>query len=131
MTTEVLIKIIEDLQRGAEEILDDKAREYTDGKDRLHNFKTIGNMLGIDPAMVAMVYAYKHFSSITSYLRRRETATEEPLPLTEPLKGRFQDLLNYTKLLWAIIEEESPPTTTFAWDHSVDAKEPVTVYEQG
>jgi hypothetical protein len=83
-----------------------KGVEYANNKDCNHNFKIIGEKLGIDPKIVLWIYASKHFQSIESYLKTGAT-------LTEPIEGRIADAINYLFILNSMIEEQKKENTNF------------------
>jgi hypothetical protein len=82
-----------------------KGVEYTDGIDRLDNFKRLGRELGCSPKMILWVYLRKHIDSIATYIR-----AEGRGPLSEPIQGRIKDARIYLALLRGLIEEESMGT---------------------
>lgn len=96
----------------AREIEMSKRPAYTIGSaDVLANFKTVAARLGITPRQALGVYMLKHVDAITSALK------DPTIPQGEALEGRFCDLINYTKLAWAVISEtggEVPPPKVIA-----------------
>ena len=78
-----------------------KGAEYTiSSDDRLANFKAIAKEIDVPLLKVWYVYAYKHWASISNYVKVGEIKS------TEPIEGRIMDLRNYLALGRAIIEEE-------------------------
>lgn len=88
------------------DLLVSKGREYAGTEDRLSNFKRGANLTGATPLQVAFIYASKHYDSIATYVR--ETAADRGLVpnLSEPIEGRFDDLINYMILMKAIVVEQ-------------------------
>jgi hypothetical protein len=82
-----------------------KGKEYTvssinGNEDKLKNFKSIGERLGLSASMVCMVYLLKHIDSIRNYVLEGKEFSNEPI------EGRIHDARNYFLLLGAIIKEE-------------------------
>lgn len=91
-----------------------KGGEYTDGQDRLSNFRRNGNALGLRMEQIWAVYAGKHWDAITTYIRDMGTGTLRVR--TEPIAGRVDDMLTYLLLFKAMLVEageiklnEAPP----------------------
>lgn len=84
-------------------ILVAKGAEYAGSADRLANFKRGAANTGVEPLTVLHVYMAKHWDSISSYVRAKQRG-ENPT-LSEPIIGRFHDLINYAVLAIALIEE--------------------------
>lgn len=84
------------------ELMRDKGKEYTvSDEDKLKNFKSIGERLGLKPEMVCMVYLLKHMDSVRNFvIEGRESSNE-------PIQGRLHDIRNYILLLGAIIKENN------------------------
>lgn len=80
-----------------------KGGEYAPGADRLANFKSNAEALGLKPEAVWAVYAGKHWDAIRTYVRDVvEGKTRERL---EPIEGRFHDLIVYLLLGLALVGE--------------------------
>lgn len=86
-------KIIQDLSET-------KGKEYTQGEDRLKNFKDIANDLGIDSKAAWYVYFKKHIDAIKSYIKFNKSFS------TETIESRIDDAILYLILLKGIIYEE-------------------------
>lgn len=85
---------------GIEEtIFKTKGAEYSDGQDVLSNFKHIGQMLGMSPLQVCLVYMTKHYLSIAAYVRNVGTLSDESLD------SRVVDLRLYLALFLALATE--------------------------
>jgi 7-cyano-7-deazaguanine synthase in queuosine biosynthesis len=90
------------------EIMNSKGKEYTiSDEDKLKNFKSIAERIGISPEKVIMVYLLKHFDSICNYILTNEV-------YSEPIDGRIMDARNYLLLLQALISEQVISTTDVA-----------------
>lgn len=87
-----------------------KGNDYTrgaevEGEDRLANFKTVANMLGLNPLQVWAVYYMKHVLAILTYIKTGEIQSE-------PMRGRFLDAANYA-VLGAALHKEKVDQTVF------------------
>lgn len=83
------------------EIMFTKGKEYTiSDEDKLKNFKSVAERVGMRPQQVALIYLLKHIDSICNYVQTGKEASDEPIA------GRFRDARNYLLLLRAIVGEE-------------------------
>lgn len=73
-----------------------KGIEYANSDDRLDNFKRISKQIGIEPEIVAITYAAKHWDSVNHAIKIQDYCN---------IDGRIADLINYLLLLRAIIIE--------------------------
>lgn len=103
MNQEDFEKLCERIQQDTISILVSKGAEYAGSEDRLANFKRGAMNTGVEPLTVLHVYMAKHWDSISSYVRAKQRG-ENPT-LSEPIVGRFYDLINYAVLAIALIEE--------------------------
>jgi hypothetical protein len=85
------------------QLLKVKGAEYTNNADRLANFKRASKAIGITSLQAAFIYASKHFDSIASFVKNDASGMEQIL--SEPIEGRFYDLINYCHLMLAILHE--------------------------
>lgn len=90
--------------RDTSAILVAKGEEYAGSQDRLANFKRGAQLTGATPLQVAFVYASKHYDSIATYIKKDAAGFEQRL--SEPIEGRFDDLINYCILMKAIVAEQ-------------------------
>ena len=88
-------------------LLISKGEEYAGSADRLANFKRGSKLTGVTPLQVALVYASKHYDSIATFVRK--DASGEPQVLSEPIEGRFDDMINYMILMKALVKEGEIP----------------------
>ena len=106
--------LCEALMEQAKSVEDAKRPGYTTGTDDvLSNFKRVGEQTGIMPEKVLMIYMLKHLDSIRTLLNNIEKGetTQDP----EPWQGRMHDIINYVKLLYALMAERelhNGPTPT-------------------
>ena len=100
MQVDTFFKLSDEFLAECKNIQVEKGREYTvDSSDKFKNFKSIGDRLGMDAKMGALVYMLKHMDSIRAYILSGKEGSEG-------LKGRCQDLVNYAIMLWAMDYEE-------------------------
>ena len=80
---------------------DKKSIEYTRAsKDRLANFKRLGDKLGQKMEVVLGVYLHKHLDSIYHYIASGDEGFEGII-------GRIADAQNYLYLLQAMVVERN------------------------
>lgn len=82
-----------------------KGGEYAPGGDRLENFKKNAAALGLEPEVVWAVYAGKHWDAVQTYVR--DLATGKERKRSEPIAGRFHDLMVYLLLGLALLEDRN------------------------
>jgi hypothetical protein len=75
-----------------------KGHDYAGDEDALANFKLAAARLGMKPMQIWGVYISKHWSAIETYVK-------EGAVKSEPIEGRFHDLILYAFLGLALIEE--------------------------
>jgi len=112
MNIEDFNNLVDSTVRSAAELLITKGEEYAGSADRLANFKRGAKLTGVTPLQVALVYASKHYDSIATYVRK--DASGESQVLSEPIEGRFDDMINYMILMKALVKEDQPPETALA-----------------
>lgn len=102
-------KVTKQLLSNAKYIEDGKRPGYTTGTDDvLSNFKRVGEQTSTIPEKIAMIYMLKHLDSIRTLLNNIDKGFETEDP--EPWTGRLYDILNYVKLLHALLwEREGKP----------------------
>lgn len=75
-------------------------KEYAgSAADAFANFNRLSTMLGLDRKEILMVYAYKHWDGIASFIRGHVSQRED-------VTGRINDLIVYLCLLRGMIEED-------------------------
>lgn len=95
--------LVNRVQRSTSDLLVSKGAEYASDTDRLANFKKGAKLTGCTPLQVAFVYLSKHYDALANYIKR--DATGQQIPLSEPITGRLEDLINYCFLTYALIDE--------------------------
>lgn len=82
-----------------------KGGEYSEEeKDRLSNFKEEAAGLGVHPLVVWNIYVSKHNTLLKKFARAVQEGKE--LNLSEPIEGRFLDVIVYSILGLALVEEQ-------------------------
>ena len=99
MNQEEFAKVFDATLTSCEKLLVVKGGEYAGVEDRLGNFKRGAALTGTTPLQVAFIYASKHYDSIASFVRDPKRVG------SEPIEGRFDDLINYCILMKAIVKE--------------------------
>lgn len=98
-------KMVKELTEHENCILSWKAGEYSDGRDRLRNFREIAAFEGREPIDVALTLLLKHIQSIAHHVKMRKFEWAWETPQGEGLKQRIADARNYLLLLAACIDE--------------------------
>ncbi|HWQ08273.1 MAG TPA: hypothetical protein VN436_04175 [Holophaga sp.] len=107
MTPERFQALLEQTFAEARQLEQKKGGEYAPGADRLANFKSNAAALGLPPEAVWAVYAGKHWDSIRTYVSDIVTGTQRER--SEPIEGRFRDMLVYLLLGLGLVEEREAP----------------------
>lgn len=93
-------EVIEKQMEMCFDILIEKAKEYADNGDRLHNFKYAGNLQGINPVKALSGMMAKHTISIY------DMCGSEALHTREMWDEKITDSINYLLLLKALLIDE-------------------------
>jgi len=102
MTIQQFDELRAELAEQRERIVLLKRPEYTEGnEDVLRNFKAVAAELGITPIQVWYVYFRKHVASLGQF------AAQPQRTLSEPIRSRIADAMNYLDLLNALVNERS------------------------
>jgi hypothetical protein len=82
-----------------------KGHDYRQGNDAdlLHNFRTVGNTVGVDMMKVWFTYFYKHYSAMATFIK--EGGQSE----SEPIEGRIKDQIVYLLLFYRMVQEKKTP----------------------
>lgn len=105
MNNQEFIKLVDEVHSKTGALLKMKGAEYSNDTDRLSNFKESAKLLGLQPEQVAMTFMHKHYCSIMNYIKA--VAAGKTIVSSEPIEGRFHDLINYCYLTLALIEERN------------------------
>jgi hypothetical protein len=103
--------LVDKVVAECKKILIAKGREYQNNKPNediniFGNFDRAATKLKSTPEEILLVYMLKHVDSICTFCSdlRDKSLSEIESKLSEPIEGRFTDLLNYVFLLRAMIE---------------------------
>lgn len=104
MTNEEFEKVVKDCIENINNVLNNKAKEYASGEDRLHNFVVASQFMNTTKPYVVMGMANKHFVSIRDIVIDYEKTGK--LPTKEMLDEKIGDAINYLILLKACFLED-------------------------
>jgi hypothetical protein len=127
MTPKEFNSLIDETTSKTAELLKLKGAEYSIETDRLSNFKRAAERLGMTPMQVALSYMDKHYTSVCTYVNKDAKGYTQIL--SEPIEGRFHDLINYCYLMLGLLQEihttESEKTrkSLVGKDHGQSAKD--------
>jgi hypothetical protein len=93
------LAMMDDDYASITEINRTKGVDYAGEDDALSNFKDQARSLGLTPEQIWGVYAGKHWSAVTTYIREGDVKSE-------PIEGRVHDVILYCFLLLGLIREE-------------------------
>ncbi len=110
MNSEEFIQVLTQQIHLCEDVLVDKAREYADDMDRLHNFKVAASLESVSIRQALAGMMSKHTVSIYDMCRSTESF------LLDIWSEKITDHINYLILLRAIIQEESQDTNPTLFD---------------
>jgi len=105
MKRNVFKKLVTDrITRCTELMLGPKQAEYSVNDDVLHNFKSAARMKNESPAMSLWGMWIKHVVSIQDMINKMN---EDPnyVPTEKFCNDKFDDNINYTLILEAVVEE--------------------------
>jgi len=96
-------EVFEHMIGASRDVLVEKAREYANDGDRMHNFKRAAGLSGRTPEQMCWGFNIKHLVSITDMVESGESYPEEKWD------EKLGDALNYLILLKALITEANAP----------------------
>jgi hypothetical protein len=96
--------IVADAIKRAEQLFTSKNSEYGDNGDILANFRRLAQQQDLPMSTVWMMLAGKHIDSIQQYVK--DVRGNKGRNRTEPMSARIDDLIVYSILLLAIVNEE-------------------------
>jgi len=98
------VVIVADAIKRAEQLFTTKNSEYGDSGDILANFRRLAQQQDLPMSTVWMMLAGKHIDSIQQYVK--DVRANKGRNRTEPMSARIDDLIVYSILLLAIVNEE-------------------------
>ena len=107
MLPEKFEKLCSEFMEAEGQLMNWKAGEYSDGEDRLQNFREIANLVDCKKSEVALMYLLKHIQSIKNAVKEDKVKWHWQSTEGEGTKQRVADSRNYLLLLAACISEES------------------------
>jgi len=100
MNNEEFIRIVENQKEDCYATLIKKEKEYSDGKDRLVQFRNVAAMRGVHPLEALGGMMAKHTSSIYQLIN---DVRDDMLPTMEIWNEKITDHINYLFLLIALV----------------------------
>jgi hypothetical protein len=85
--------------------LSHKAKEYANGKDRMHNFIVSAALQGCTPERALFGMMAKHLVSVADMVMELDDDTIQPKPEIDAWNEKIGDAVNYLCLLDAMIQE--------------------------
>ena len=103
-TSNPQLVIVAEAIKRAEQLFTSKNSEYGDNGDILANFRRLAQQQDLPMSTVWMMLAGKHIDSIQQYVK--DVRANKGRNRTEPMSARIDDLIVYSILLLAIVNEE-------------------------
>ena len=100
-------QLVNEFRAKEDAIMNWKGAEYTEGVDRLQNFREIAQFMGMPVSEVALLLMLKHVQGIKKQVLEHSFVWEWETDSGEGLKQRFADVRNYLLLLAAALDEEA------------------------
>ena len=97
MTNEDFIKLVENAHSNDVEVLKNKEKEYSAGKDRLDQFYIAATLQRITPTEALIGMMTKHITSIVDMSKHPDYHSQAKWD------GKLTDLRNYTYLLGGLV----------------------------
>lgn len=102
MDSKTFERLCKELLAKSQDTLLGKSKEYASDVDRLANFRQPTAMMNMSPAEVCLMYQMKHISSVAKIAKE---TSQGIIPSKELLQEKCQDMLNYTLIFYAIVNE--------------------------
>lgn len=99
MTSRLFNEVIRAKLDRCLQTLHEKGRLYAQEEDRLNQFRRLGSLLGLHPALVGITLMSKHFAALRDIVDKPQIRIQDVEELT-------QDLINYTLLVYCILIEQ-------------------------
>ena len=107
MKVEEFDRLVQEELGRITELQKTKGKEYAEDADRLSNFKEEAKAFGVDPLVVLGIYMNKHVTLLRKYFRAVQEGKVSELKLSEPIEGRFRDVIVYALLGLALEKERA------------------------
>lgn len=106
MSAPHLLALHDELCRSAKDLMTRKNHDYTSGSgDSFANFRG-SSYLGIDPVLGVMLRMQDKMMRIRTFVEKGELKVKD-----ESVKDAFIDLINYTVLMYGLVEERKTSAT--------------------
>lgn len=116
MSATRLLEQHDELCKSAKDLMTRKNHDYTSGSgDPFANFRG-SSYLGIDPVLGVMLRMQDKMMRVRTFAEKGELKVKD-----EGVKDALVDLINYTVLMYGLISEGKPATTTKEPDRVPDA----------
>ena len=119
MNADEFEKVFERQVDQSREVLVEKARQYANDNDRLHNFKKVAAFEGCTPEQIAWKFNMKHLASISDMVDKADTSFPP-----EVWDEKIGDAINYLILIRAIVTEKdselSDPNPAQRYDMTIN-----------
>ena len=102
MSNEEFKKVVENRFRFISDLLISKSEEYSDGVDKLYNFKRAGQINKSTPERALWGFQLKHYTSLSDII---DNIDKGIYPNTDKLQEKISDEISYLLLLEALIQE--------------------------
>lgn len=100
MKTETFNKLLDELDGNSLDTLKQRNSKYASPDDCLHNFDSGADISGLTPAQCAWGYMTKHLAALRDKIQKNDFRDREDL------LEKCQDIINYTRFIWLIGNEE-------------------------
>lgn len=105
MSTEEFQKLLDQLDGNSLQTLKEKNAKYSSNEDRLHNFRSGGDIFGGTPAQACWGYLTKHLVALRDMVERNDFSDNADF------LEKCQDSINYIRFLWCIGNDEQSRRT--------------------
>lgn len=105
MTNKEFDAYLEERLQMIRDTLSHKAKEYSNGKDRMHNFNTAAVLQGCTPERALWGMAAKHLVSVSDLVLALDDDDIQPKPTLQMWNEKIGDAVNYLCLLDAMIQD--------------------------
>ena len=100
MNTEIFNKLLDELDGNSLDTLKQRNAKYASPDDCLHNFDSGADISGFTPAQCAWGYMTKHLAALRDKIQKNDFRDREDL------LEKCQDIINYTRFIWLIGNED-------------------------
>lgn len=105
MNNETFNKLLDELDCNSLDTLKHKNAKYAFPDDCLHNFNSGADISGLTPAQCVWGYMTKHLAALRDKIQKNDFRDRDDL------LEKCQDIINYTRFIWLIGNEERMKNT--------------------